>query len=510
MAGNLTAMIASIFSGGVTADPYFEYTTLLLPGNGTNGAQNNTFLDGSTNNFTITRNGNTTQGTFSPFSQTGWGNYFDGTGDSLSIANNVALQLTGAFTMEAWYYPLGFPGSGLYDCLLTTGDNSLSNAIAIYINSSGGIQLYNHVTNAAIFNTASGVVLNAWNHIAATRNSSNGVDLWLNGVSQGSTVTVSSSFTSTTPTRIGTSSTNQDCYGYISNVRIVKGVAVYTGAFTLPTSPLAATQSAGTNISAITGTQTSLLTCQSNRFIDNSTNNFTITRNGDTRVVPFSPFNPTASWSAATYGGSGYFDGSGDYLSVASTNTVVPTGTQDYAVEAWVYWGTQVTSYPQIISNPTTNGFQIVYDVASGLLAVGVYNVRNAITYAIAQSALANQWTHIVVTRSGNTHRMMVNGVLRANGTDSISFASPTTQAIGSAGAANYFVGYISSLRSVLGSIPTTYQTSSTTNGTAIFDPPTAPPTTTSQGASSCSLLLNFTNAGIYDATSKNDLETVG
>ncbi len=48
-------------------DPYFDYVTLLLHGNGTNGAQNNTFLDSSTNNFTITRNGNTTQGTFAPY-----------------------------------------------------------------------------------------------------------------------------------------------------------------------------------------------------------------------------------------------------------------------------------------------------------------------------------------------------------------------------------------------------------------------------------------------------------
>ena len=84
MAGNLTAMIAAAFSGSaappVTSDPYFEYTTLLLPGNGTNGAQNNTFLDSSANNFTITRNGNTTQGTFSPFSQTGWGIILMGVG----------------------------------------------------------------------------------------------------------------------------------------------------------------------------------------------------------------------------------------------------------------------------------------------------------------------------------------------------------------------------------------------------------------------------------------------
>jgi hypothetical protein len=38
----------------------------------------------------------------------------------------------------------------------------------------------------------------------------------------------------------------------------------------------------------------------------------------------------------------------------------------------------------------------------------------------------------------------------------------------------------------------------------------TAPPTTTSQGASNCQLLLNFTNSGIIDAASGNDLETVG
>jgi len=71
--------IVQMLFGGTTIPPdqYFEQTTLLLPGNGTNGAQNNTFIDASTNNFTITRNGNTTQGTFSPFSPTGWSNSFD-------------------------------------------------------------------------------------------------------------------------------------------------------------------------------------------------------------------------------------------------------------------------------------------------------------------------------------------------------------------------------------------------------------------------------------------------
>ena len=59
------------------ADPYFYDVPLLLSGDGTNGAQNNTFIDGSTNAFTITRNGNTTQGSFSPYGSL-WSNYFDG------------------------------------------------------------------------------------------------------------------------------------------------------------------------------------------------------------------------------------------------------------------------------------------------------------------------------------------------------------------------------------------------------------------------------------------------
>jgi hypothetical protein len=47
--------------------------------------------------------------------------------------------------------------------------------------------------------------------------------------------------------------------GLITNTRVVNGVVVYTGNFTVPTSPLTAVQSSGTNIAAITGTQTALL-----------------------------------------------------------------------------------------------------------------------------------------------------------------------------------------------------------------------------------------------------------
>jgi hypothetical protein len=68
MSDLITMMSAAAGAGGEETDPNFNQTVLLLHGDGTNGAQNNTFLDSSSNTFTITRNGNTTQGTFSPFS----------------------------------------------------------------------------------------------------------------------------------------------------------------------------------------------------------------------------------------------------------------------------------------------------------------------------------------------------------------------------------------------------------------------------------------------------------
>ena len=73
---------------------------MLLHGDGTNGAQNNSFTDGSTNNFTVTRNGNTTQGTFSPFAP-GWSNFFDGNGDYLTAPANSAFNLTGDALRDA-------------------------------------------------------------------------------------------------------------------------------------------------------------------------------------------------------------------------------------------------------------------------------------------------------------------------------------------------------------------------------------------------------------------------
>ena len=494
----MTGILLSLLGGKVSAvpDPYFEYTTLLLPGNGTNGAQNNTFLDASTNNFTITRNGNTTQGTFSPFSQTGWSNYFDGNGDELNAGSNAAFAFgTQAYTVEFFVYKLAAAVSG--DCYVF---NDTSGGFGVF--DPNNLQITTRA-GSSIITSGTTVPLNQWSHVVAVRSgtSANQTSIFLNGtrVANG---TDSTNWTVTGPLKIaGISLSGYYVTGYLSNVRVVKGTAVYDPTLTtltVPTAPL----------TAISGT--SLLTCQSNRFVDNSTNNFAITVNGNTSVQAFSPFNPTASWSAATYGGSGYFDGNGDYLSVASSGAQ-PQGTEDWCIEMWIYLTTiSTTTDTPWIEVSTNNGVQIYTTTSGTVLAFGIYGIGNVTTYTLP-SGITNAWNHFVFTRSSNAWRLMHNGVLRANGTSSASL-STGTMSIFSRGASNYSTGYCGLTRVVRASIPTEYQTSSTTNGTSIYTVPTAPATTTSQGATSgdVELLLTFTNAGIYDATSKNDLETVG
>ncbi len=45
MSGIMSMLLGAVSSVAVAVDEFFNRVTLLLPGNGTNGAQNNTFLD---------------------------------------------------------------------------------------------------------------------------------------------------------------------------------------------------------------------------------------------------------------------------------------------------------------------------------------------------------------------------------------------------------------------------------------------------------------------------------
>jgi len=477
-------------------DPYFPYVTMLLHGDGTNGAQNNTFLDSSTNNFSITRNGNTTQGSFSPYGSN-WSNYFGGSSDYLSLSGNAALTFgTGDFCIEGWINPTS-----------TSGEKAIIGNVLTNTTTTWVVEIYSNYLRIAqyspiLLTSSSTIPANTWTHFAITRSGTT-LRLFINGVLDNSTTNSTDFSDNSTGFRIGDVPYGAKFGGNISNLRLVKGSAVYTSAFTPSTTPL----------TAISGT--SLLTCQSNRFIDNSTNAFAITVNGTPSVQRFSPFSPIAAYSTSTIGGSGYFDSSGDYLTMGR-QSALDLGASDWTFEAYVY----IPSLSFGGGIGTIFG-SLLYDNGFGAYAFWV-NSTNFVTYirynsgtllqidtAIA-SNLVGRWSHLAVTRSGSNLRIFLNGVQQGStnttlGASSIDAAYAvegytTPYTIGgmqSRGTFNgFFNGYISNLRLVKG----------TAVYTSNFTPPTAPVT----AITNTQLLTNFTNGGIFDNAMMNNLETVG
>jgi hypothetical protein len=468
-------------------DAQFNYVTMLLHGDGTNGAQNNTFLDSSTNNFTITRNGNTTQGSFSPYGSN-WSNNFVSSATTYFVtpsSSSLALG-TGDFTVEAWvnYSSLISGGRGIFQFSATTSLPLNTNSLALGASSNGAIG-WNLYANNSDINSGVPVALGTWYHVAVVR-SSGTTKLYVNGTSVISQAD-SKDYTQTYLIIGGFYSTGFLMDGYISNFRVVKGTAVYTANFTPSTTPL----------TAISGT--SLLTCADNRFIDDSTNNFTLTINGTPSVQRFNPFGTSTAYSTSVIGGSGYFDGTGDNLNVA--NNAVFTLPADFTIECWIFQ-TGAFQNRLIISKWPTEYY--IFTQASGVIgfAWGPFNASGlfggALLLSSSNAFALNTWTHVAVVRNSNTFTLYVNGIsistatFSTGGTDS---GSPVT--IGDYGSGGFaFDGYITNARIV--------------KGTAVYTSNFTPPTAPLSAITNTSLLTNFINGAIFDNAMMNNLETVG
>ena len=234
---------------------------------------------------------------------------------------------------------------------------------------------------------------------------------------------------------------------------------------------------------------------------------FTITVNGNTSVVAFSPFNPTSSWSAVTNGGSGYFDGNSDWLKIDGS-TAFNFGSGDFTIEGWLYpQGGAATAYTVSYSNGTASNSNFSFEIGTTTtkaISGGVYIGSTGYTVT-GTTTHPNEWVHFALVRNGTASgnlKLYVNGVSEGTpasiGSSSINTLTGTTYLTISGfynGGGTFYTGYMSDMRLVKG----------TAVYTSNFTPPTAPLT----NITNTSLLLNFTNAGIYDATSKNDLETV-
>ena len=462
------------FSVTITlSDPYFRYTTLLLTGDGTNGAQNNTFLDSSTNAFSITRNGNTTQGSFSPYGSN-WSNYFGTTTSNLKFASSASFAIgTGNFTIQCSVNFTAWASTNQRICI-----QGVSGTTNIQIaRDSGANTLFVDIQGSTIISYAWTPNVGQWYDVAVVRSgtSTNQVALYIDGVSV-ATGTSSASIAQNQFIVGGLDwAAGYSMQGYISNLRYSNTARTVT----VPTSPY--TSDANTII----------LTCQSNRFIDNSSNAFAITVNSTPSVQRFSPFSPTTAYSTSVIGGSGYFDGTGDYLDTTLTSTL---GTGNFTAECWF-------NTNDLVNQPIFS----IGSYASGIdvrISESAANKLDAYCYGSLKSATftsVNSWQHFAIVRNSGTTTIYLNGALFVAGSADTNNYLGNVLRIGGlqAGAAarSHFLGYISNFRITNTAVYTTTFTPSTTPLTAI---------------SGTQFLCNMTNGAIFDNAMMNDLETVG
>jgi len=450
-----------------------NYTTALITSVGTNNAVNNSFVDSSTSSHTITAYGNATQSTFSPYRHGGYSTYFDGSGDYLTIP---AIQLgTSPFTIEMWVN-LSTVTTSSNIPFLSSGTSSATGTFQFEISSNSKLGF--QYDSASTFTTSSGLTADTWHHVAIVREGTgtNETKMYLDGVLAGSS-TIASNFNSTASIFVGRNRGNSTYpTGYITDVRVVSGTAVYTSAFTPPTERLTAI------------TNTSLLTCHLPYFADGSTNDHTITVNSNTKTEPFSPYD-YLQYDASTDGGSIYFDGSSR---VEAPDSADWKQDADFTIEAWVRPTSHPNQYSHIFGQwqsggGTNRNHQISMD-PNGRIIVAVN--RSNTNYSTAAGSLLqlNTWHHIAVTLNGTSLIVWVNGkndvstTVAGTANDStVGFAVGAEPSSGNYG----FPGFIADTRVVKG----------TAIYTADFTPPTAPLT----AITNTKLLLNGTNAGIID-----------
>jgi hypothetical protein len=189
-----------------------------------------------------------------------------------------------------------------------------------------------------------------------------------------------------------------DFSGYISDLRVAIGTAVYTSSFIPPTQP----------VTAIPGTQ--LLVNGTNSALFDATSRNAIETVGNAKAST-----KTAQWGTNT---SLYFDGTGDSIKVINPDTS-NLDTSSFTIEFWVYFNNVTTQQVVINKNWPANDAPYLFLLnSSGTLLFYASSVSG--TWDMSNSRgigtmTAQTWTHVAVTRDGSAFRAFVNGQINSS-----------------------------------------------------------------------------------------------
>jgi hypothetical protein len=433
-----------------------NYTKLLLHANGANAST--TFTDNSFPSKTITAGGSavvsTTQSNFGGSSA-----YFNGVGAYLYASDSDDFSFgTGNFTLDFWVRFADLTNSetfmGQYadasnSWVIKKDTNANGNKLSLYFRSGGSDK-----ADYVMTNSWSGAAIDTWYHLAFVRSGTN-VYIFINGTIQALTANTAIStndlgnVASNLNVGVLTPAMGNWLNGYLDEVRVSKGVARWTSAFTAPTaeyinpgriytSDVANPKAEGTGSMKATigapqvdantvGLWHMEETGGSSAYIKDATAN---ANNGT----------PTSTTVAeGVYGKARLFDDSDDYINIDDNNALDITAGTSGTVEAWI--------------KPNANEADNWFLCKSSNYCLGI-NASGAFLFTggSAQdnggtSLLAGNWYHVAVTDNGTTATYYINGA--SAGTDTVNWGSTYTNAlrIGRDGGSNYFDGYVDEVK---------------------------------------------------------------
>jgi hypothetical protein len=354
--------------------------------------------------------------------------YFDGTGDYLTIPDHADFDFgTDPFTIEAWINIDTTRGN--YDRIVAGGTQADGANNHWFVGFWPGAQINVGYYNGSgytetQFNIGS-MPNELWHHVAIVRNGAN-IECYFNGVSKGTWNIGASTAWNTGAQglivghRYNNGSPIEPYHGYIGNLRIVKGTAVYTSAFTPPT----------TALTAISGT--SLLLSGTNAgIIDKSQSAKTLTLTADVQSSNLQTNLNTTSI---------LFDGTSDKIEIP--NFQLLRDGRDFTIEFWIYLPNTSAerNILETFSFSATSGWTI-YHLAGGRLDFYPHHT-NLTTLS------ASTWTHVAIENYGGTIQCFVNGTSTYSATHTNTSTPTAGLRIGTrSGTANYFIGNMEDIR---------------------------------------------------------------
>ncbi len=219
-------------TGTTVGDVYFPKVKLLLPFDGSNAATTTNDESNSTHSVTFAGGAqiSTAESKFGGSSL-----YLNGdSGTKLTISQSSDFDFgTGDFTIEFWIKTSLSNNDSQSRRVISFGDNNATR-IQIFL-SSDGIDFYD-ISSVKVDGDID-VADGNWHHVAFTR-SGTSLKGFVDGVQSGSTATNSTDYDNAAALTIGAyASTGLGrVVGYLEDLRITKGLARYTSAFTAPTS----------------------------------------------------------------------------------------------------------------------------------------------------------------------------------------------------------------------------------------------------------------------------------